>query len=196
MKSCKSFIAVIPAFVLASGCATLENTFRESPLASAFAQFDKDGDGVISRDEAQAQPNMGENFQVVDTNDSGGIDSAEYEAAAANIAPLDFEFVDINGDGVISERESGAMPISLREAFGTVDADGDTNVSPVEYEAAQVNFLDDVSFGSIDTDGDGVIDKVEAQEAPALSEAYDRLDTDQDGLISRGEFKRGQTQTG
>jgi Ca2+-binding EF-hand superfamily protein len=193
MKSYKFVTAVIPAFVLASGCATLEEAFQESPLASAFANYDEDGDGVISRDEAQAQETMTENFGVVDTNDSGGIDSREYEAAAANIAPLDFEFVDINGDGVISERESGAMPITLRESFGMVDADGDTNVSPVEYDAALVNFLDGVSFGSVDTDGDGVVDKIEAQEAPTLSESYDRVDADEDGLISEAEFKRIQT---
>jgi EF hand len=194
MKSFKSVTAVIPAFVLASGCATLENAFQESPLASAFAQFDEDGDGVISRDEAQKQPTLTKNFKVVDTNDSGGIDSAEYGAAVANIAPLDFEWVDINNDGVISEREAAAMPMSFAEAFGTIDADGDTNVSPTEYEAATVNLLDGVSFGTVDTDNDGVIDKTEAQEAPALSEAYDRADANVDGLISQGEFKRAQTQ--
>jgi Ca2+-binding EF-hand superfamily protein len=194
MKSFKSVTAVIPAFVLASGCATLENAFQESPLASAFAQFDEDGDGVISRDEAQKQPTLTENFSVIDTNDSGGVDSAEYEAAVANIAPLDFEWVDINNDGVISEREATAMPMSLTEAFGTIDADGDTNVSPTEYEAATVNLLDGVSFGSVDTDNDGVIDDIEAQDAPALSEAYDRADANVDGLISQGEFKRAQTQ--
>lgn len=193
MKSFKSVTAVVPLFVLVSGCATLEETFQESPLASAFANFDEDGDGVISRDEAQAQPTMAETFKVVDTNDSNGIDSNEYEAAAAHIAPLDFEFVDINGDGVISEREASAMPITLREAFGTVDSDADANVSPVEYEAALVNFVDGVSFGAIDTDSDGVIDKIEAQETPALSDAYARLDADQDGLLSEGEFKRAQT---
>lgn len=193
MKSFKSFAAVVPVFVLASGCATLEETFQESPLSSAFAKFDEDGDGVISRDEAQMQPTVAANFQVIDTNDSGGIDSKEYEAAAATVAPLDFEWVDINGDGVISERESGAMPITLREAFGTIDADGDTNVSPTEYEAALVNPLDGVSFGAIDADGDGVISKMEADEAPTLAEAYTVADADEDGLISKGEFKRAQT---
>lgn len=84
------------------------------------------------------------------------------------------------------------MPVSLKEAFDTVDTDGDKNVSPKEYEAASVNLFRDVNFASLDTDGDGVIGAAEAEKMPALSEAFDRVDSDADELISEKEFGAAQ----
>jgi hypothetical protein len=99
---------------------------------------------------------------------------------------------DINEDGVVSEREAAAMPVSLNEAFGDIDTDGDSNVSPQEYSAATTNLLEGVEFRSLDSDGDGVIGEDEATEAPPLAEAFDRVDTDADGLISGQEFAAAQ----
>ncbi|MBA2408806.1 MAG: hypothetical protein H0V62_03160 [Gammaproteobacteria bacterium] len=186
----KIAVPVVAALVFVSGCAQLQSI--DNPFAGAQSRFDKDGDGVISKREAQANEQLAANFNRIDTNRSGGIDPNEYAAAVSNIARLEFSQVDINGDGVISEREAAAMPVSLREAFGTVDADGDKNVSPVEYEAATTNLLQDVDFDDIDTDGDGVISVDEAAERPVLSDAYDRVDSDADGLISQEEFEAAQ----
>jgi Ca2+-binding EF-hand superfamily protein len=188
----KKSVPIIAAVAFLSGCASLEEAYKESPLASALAQFDEDGDGVLSETEAEADPGLSENFSRIDTNDSGGIDADEYTAATINIDDLSFEQVDINADGVISEREAAAMPVSLNEAFGTVDADGDSNVSPTEYQAAQTNLLQTVDFASLDTDGDGVIGTEEANEAPPLAEAYELVDTDADGLISEDEYSAAQ----
>jgi hypothetical protein len=187
-----SISLAVAAVVLISGCATLKNTFESSPFASAFNKLDEDGDGVVSKQEAQELPPLAQDFNSIDVNRSGGLDPNEFAAATTFIADLSFEEVDINGDGVISPREADAMPISLREAFGTVDADTDGNVSPVEYQAASVNLLDGVSFGSIDTDGDGVVGTREAEEVPLLSDMYDPVDTDADGLISREEYEAAQ----
>ena len=175
-----------------SGCATLENTYESTALASAFNQFDKDEDGVISRREAEPYWPLATNFDRIDTNASGGIDINEYGAATRQIAKVSFEQTDINADGVISEREADAMPLSLREIFGDVDADGDANVSSVEYQAASVNLLQGMSFDDIDRDGDGVIGSKEANEISVLAEMYERVDTDEDGLISRQEYEAAQ----
>jgi Ca2+-binding EF-hand superfamily protein len=188
----KSSIPIVAAVTLLSGCAAIQETFQESPLVSAFSNLDEDGDGVISKQEAQAFPPLGQNFTAIDTNRSGGIDPDEYAAANTRLANLAFDEVDINGDGVISEREAAAMPISLREGFGDVDADADSNVSPVEYQAAQVILLEGVSFGTVDRDGDGVISQREAQGVAPLAEVYDTVDTDEDGLISQEEFAAAQ----
>lgn len=182
----KGFIPIIAAASLLAGCQTLRNI--ENPLATAYSEFDTDQDGVISRQEAQALPALAKNFHRIDTNRSGGIDGNEYAAATLNIADLRFDDVDVNGDGVISEREAGAMPVSLQEAFDTVDADGDQNVSQVEYKAATVNLLQGMDFASLDSDNDGVVSTEEAEKMPLLSEAYERLDTDADGMISQKEF--------
>lgn len=186
----RSSAPILAALVFLSGCQTLRDL--ENPLATAYSGFDDDEDGVISQQEAQESPTLSANFNRIDTNSSGGIDADEYASATTNIADVSFQEVDINGDGVISEREAAAMPVSLSEAFGTVDADGDNNVSPTEYEAASVNLLQGVDFASLDTDGDGVIGAEEADEMPPLSEDYDRVDTDEDGLISQGEYAAAQ----
>jgi Ca2+-binding EF-hand superfamily protein len=186
----RNSVPIVAALAFMSGCQTLQD--MENPLATAYSGFDADEDGVISEQEAQKASALERDFGRIDTNRSGGIDADEYAAATTNIAPLSFEEVDINGDGVVSEREAAAMPVSLSEAFGTVDADGDNNVSPVEYDAAATNLLRGVDFGSLDTDSDGVIGAEEAAEMPPLSESYDRVDTDADGLISETEYEAAQ----
>lgn len=186
----KTFAFLAAALMFLSGCQTLRDI--ENPMANAYSGFDEDGDGVISQREAQGSPNLAENFERIDTNKSGGIDDAEYQAATMHIADLRFEEVDVNEDGVVSEREAAAMPVSLKEAFGDVDTDGDSNVSPQEYEAATTNLLADIDFRSLDSDGDGVIGQQEAESMPPLSEAFHRVDTDADDLISEKEFAIAQ----
>lgn len=186
----KTLMMLVAGLVLLSGCQTLRQV--ENPLANAWSGFDEDGDGVISEQEAQGTPTLSENFSRIDTNGSGGIDDSEYQAATMHIADLSFEEVDVNQDGVVSEREAGAMPVSLKEVFTDVDTDGDENVSPQEYAAARTNLLEDVDFASLDSDGDGVIGSAEAEKMPPLSEAFARVDTDADNLISEKEFQAAQ----
>lgn len=184
------FVLIIAGLSFLCGCQTLRDV--QNPLANAYSGFDEDGDGVISSQEAQASSTLAKNFDAIDTNSSGGIDGNEYAAATLHIANVSFEEADINEDGVISGREAAAMPVSLKEAFDDVDADGDNNVSPTEYKAATINLLQDVDFSSLDTDGDGVIGAQEAQKMPALSESFDRVDSDADELISEKEFEAAQ----
>lgn len=186
----KSVVFVITGLVFLSGCQTLRQ--MDNPLATAYSGFDADGDGVISEQEGRASPALADNFSRLDTNQSGGIDDREYKAATMHVADLRFQEVDVNGDGVVSEREAGAMPVSLKEAFDDIDTDGDRNVSPQEYRAATTNLLEGVDFGSLDTDGDGVIGEDEAQKMPPLSESFARVDTDADQLISEKEFATAQ----
>lgn len=186
----KKAVFILAGFVLVAGCQTLREV--DNPLATAYSEFDSDGDGVISRQEGGALPALQQNFARIDTNQSGGIDDNEYQAATMHVADLSFEEVDVNGDGVLSEREAAAMPVSLKDAFGDIDTDGDNNVSPQEYQAATTNLLEGVDFESLDEDGDGVIGKNEANGMPPLAEAFDRVDTDADGLISQQEFDAAQ----
>jgi Ca2+-binding EF-hand superfamily protein len=187
-----SLCLIIGALASVAGCATVQNTYERTPFASAFSGFDKNDDGVISRQEAQVYSPLANNFSRIDTNGSAGIDTNEYTAATSQVASINFQEVDANGDGVISKREADGMPFSLKEIYGDVDADRDSNVSTVEYQAASVNLLRGMSFESIDWDGDGIISTNEASELPVLAEAYDRVDTDDDGLISRKEYAAAQ----
>lgn len=185
----KKWIPLAAALPVLAGCQTMGMSGIPGMTSDAFGEYDEDGDGVISRSEAQESTVLGNNFDTLDTNSSGGIDPREFEAGSAYIANIDFSSVDINDDGVISEREAEAMPDSLHTAFGTVDADGDGNVSPTEYRAAAVDLLQGVNFGDIDRDGDSVITPDEADRVPALGEIFDRVDTDADGQVSREEFE-------
>ncbi|HLT92639.1 MAG TPA: hypothetical protein VKZ85_17020 [Woeseiaceae bacterium] len=187
MKHAMFFIA---GFAILAGCQSIRQ--MENPLTTAYSEYDSDGDGVISRQEAGEIPGLEQNFDRLDTNQSGGIDESEYRAATMHVADLSFEEVDINGDGVVSEREAAAMPVSLNEAFDDVDTDGDRNVSEQEYLAATTNLLEGADFESLDSDGDGVIGENEARDMPLLAEAFDRVDTDADGLISDEEFAAAQ----
>ena len=186
----KTYVLIFAGLTFVSGCETLQNI--ENPLSTAYSDFDRDGDGVISEQEAEALPTLANNFQQIDTNSSGGIDDNEYAAATMHVADLSFDEVDVNGDGVISEREAAAMPVSLKEAFNDVDTDGDQNVSPTEYRAATTNLLENVEFSSLDADGDGVIGSTEADNMPILGEAFDRVDSDGDRLISEEEYQAAQ----
>jgi Ca2+-binding EF-hand superfamily protein len=186
----KHAMFAIAGITLLSACQTVRQL--DNPLATAYSEFDADGDGVISRQEGGASPALARSFDRIDTNQSGGIDDREYKAATMHLADMSFSEVDINDDGVVSEREAAAMPVSLKEAFGDIDTDGDSNVSPTEYRAATINLLEGVEFRSLDTDGDGVIGEEEAREMPPLSEAFDRVDTDADGLVSGQEFAAAQ----
>jgi Ca2+-binding EF-hand superfamily protein len=187
----KKLVPVIATVAFAAGCQTLQDL---NPLATASAtnEYDTDQDGVISRQEAQSVPALSNNFNRIDTNRSGGIDPNEYTAATVSIAEFQFGEADVNGDGVISEREAAAMPASLYARFDAVDADADGNVSQVEYQAANVNLLQEVEFESLDTDGDGVISVMEAEQVPFLAADFERLDADGDGLVGRDEFRAAQ----
>ncbi len=43
----------------------------------SFDELDQDGDGVISRDEAEATPGLGESFDALDANADGVLDESE-----------------------------------------------------------------------------------------------------------------------
>ena len=180
------------ALLVFTSCATMQagNPFS---VGKGFAELDQDGDSVISKKEAAQQPTLEQAFERLDTDGDNNLTPTEYQAATANVARgMDFAQVDINRDGVISQREVNAMPFSLRETFDRVDADGDDNISPVEYQAATTNPFQGLNFQKLDMDSDGVISKKEAAKAPTLSDAFDRLDADGDGWISRNEFTAAQ----
>jgi Ca2+-binding EF-hand superfamily protein len=180
------------ALLVLTSCATMQdgNPFG---TGKAFAELDQDGDSVISKKEAAQQPTLAQVFERLDTDRDNNLSPTEYQAATAYVARgMDFTQVDVNRDGVISQREVNAMPFSLRETFDRVDADGDDNISPVEYQAATTNLFQGLNFQELDMDGDGVLSEDEAAKVPTLRDAFDRLDADGDGWISRDEFTAAQ----
>ncbi len=180
------------ALLVLTSCATMQDGNPFS-TGKAFAELDQDGDSVISKKEAAQQPTLAQAFERLDTDRDNNLSPSEYQAATANVARgMNFAQVDLNRDGVISQREVNAMPFSLRETFDRVDADGDNNISLVEYQAATTNLFQGLNFQELDMDSDGVLSEDEAAKVPILSDAFDRLDVDGDGWISRDEFTAAQ----
>jgi Ca2+-binding EF-hand superfamily protein len=103
-----------------------------------FAQVDLNNDEVISEREANAMPfSLREAFDRVDTDDDDNISPVEYQAATTNMfQALNFEALDKDGDGVLSQDETAEAPM-LSDAFDRLDADGDSWISRVEFSAAQ-----------------------------------------------------------
>jgi Ca2+-binding EF-hand superfamily protein len=103
-----------------------------------IADWDKDGDGKVSRDEYLGPP---EHFDALDTNKDGFIDKSE----APQMPPAE-------GDEVMVEKGQGFI--------NDWDADGDGKVSADEYTGPPENFQD------LDTNKDGFIDKSEEPQPP------------------------------
>lgn len=192
MKSLATVMALLMAGAL-GGCAAVQDTVnRVTGNDQGLSELDANGDGVISRQEADRNRALARNFEQVDTNRDQNINRAELRAAHTRVGEVDFRQIDYNGDGVVSKREAEAVPPSLDQAFDRIDADGDGNVSQSEYQAARLNLLGDTEFAAFDTDGDGVIDSREAQDEIALREDFNKIDVDDDGLISDEEFARAR----
>jgi len=103
-----------------------------------FARVDVNGDGVISRREAEAMPaSLKDVFKIVDTDRDDNVSRAEYRAATVNLlSGVSFASLDRDGDQVIGKSEAKASP-ELEQAFNRVDSDGDGLISRKEFAAAQ-----------------------------------------------------------
>jgi Ca2+-binding EF-hand superfamily protein len=106
--------------------------------AAAFDAVDRNGDGVISREEFQAA--RAEQFGRRDRNQDGFIDSADLrERAAARAALAEGigrvqQRMDTNGDGRLSKDEFLRGGLDL---FERADTDGNGSLDAKELQAAR-----------------------------------------------------------
>jgi Ca2+-binding EF-hand superfamily protein len=73
------FAAAAAALLAAAGAASAQMP----PAADIIKNWDKDGNGTVSKDEWVAAGRPAERFDVVDANKDGQITAAELEAAMA-----------------------------------------------------------------------------------------------------------------
>jgi Ca2+-binding EF-hand superfamily protein len=129
-------LVVTPAALLAA----------EPPMdRGAIKAWDTNGDGVLSRDEAQAAADarVAQLFERLDANKDGLITSDETQQArterqAAARAHMDerFKAADTNGDGLLSKEEAQKGMPMLGRRFDALDTNKDGAIARDELENA------------------------------------------------------------
>ena len=129
-----------------------------------FSELDEDGDRSVSREEAQAETKLTDNWSTYDEDGDGSLNPQEYSG---------FEGTSASGDtdGMlgIGEAEQG-MPATRHQ---------------------QQTVGDDL-LGELDSDGDGAISRDEAEGEAGLTGQWDQLDRNSDGKLDAQELSDQQ----
>ena len=133
-------VACLSMTVLIQACAT-----PAEPPAADRPRLDANGDGIVTREEAQVYPRLATHFDAADTNRDGRLDAAEVEAgretarreARAAIRER-WTAADKDGDGAISQAEANESMPRLAKRFGEFDANGDGKISRDEIHSFSV----------------------------------------------------------
>lgn len=181
---------------LASGGPAL----AQSPLERGFRTADRNGDGVITIGEMEAQQDQ--RFRAGDRNGDAGLTLEEFTGAAPDgltaegrrqwgeSRRLHFRHLDRDRDGRLTRREFAE---TARRAFSAADADRDSALSPQEIAAfveqggaRMAQNAARLRRDSLDRDGDG---RLGAEEfATARAAAMAARDADGDGALVFEEY--------
>ena len=138
-KVAKSFLPLSAALLIGAAVISQPAHARPGHGPGHWQQMDENGDGVVSRDEAEASAKA--RFEKADGDGDGSVTQEEIKAAReakrAERADARFEEADTNSDGVLSEDEAVGRAL-LR--FDEVDTDGDGTISEDERKAARKQF--------------------------------------------------------
>jgi len=121
---------LIPVLMLA-GCATTSTSTPEQK----FRHADKDGNGVVSRQEATSLI-IANAFAMYDANGDGFVTEGEYVASGGT--PENFRKVNKTGSGRISLAEAQASPLVFNTfgvSFNEADTNKDGQVTLAEYKS-------------------------------------------------------------
>lgn len=148
--------------LLAAGWAQAQTTEPVAPAAPVAPmaksksakpmKLDTDGDGYVSREEAQGHKGLATRFDAADTDKDARLSSAELKALHDSMPPKPgkapkapktgkapaFNTLDTNADQMLSRDEIAQHP-KLAKRFEQVDTNKDGQVSADEYAAAKAS---------------------------------------------------------
>jgi Ca2+-binding EF-hand superfamily protein len=123
----------------------------QARMQQQFRQADKDGDGALSKAEAEAgMPRLAKHFDAIDANNDGKITQDELSAYAAKRNAQWKERAALGG-----HRDPQALKARFAERFKQADADGDGALSRAEAEKSMPRIVK--HFDQIDANHDGKI---------------------------------------
>lgn len=141
-----AMLSVAPVALLAATAATDAPAPTQRAERGWFKQLDANGDGVITKEEAQSSANarVEKTFADLDANHDGQITQDEIKAAhderrAAMEAKFEARFkeADKNGDGLLSKEEVTAGMPRLTRGFDRLDTNKDGQLSADELKAGR-----------------------------------------------------------
>jgi Ca2+-binding EF-hand superfamily protein len=146
--------ALIAALQLAPAIALAATTGTNARLAEQFRRADADGNGMVSRAEAErAAPLLAKQFDAIDANRDGQISPEEIRAfrragrserrARGSVQGTQagtkfedyFARADTDGDGVLSRAEAERGLPRVAKKFERIDRDGDGRLTREEIQA-------------------------------------------------------------
>jgi Ca2+-binding EF-hand superfamily protein len=137
----------------------------EAEWQRIFAQYDQNGDNLLSKNEIESIPVEGRGEEELDPNQG--------RLAA-------FERLDVNRNNGIDSVEWPGKD----EDFGYLDANQNGSLSRVEFLSRNGRFWNQ-PFENLDFDANGIIVRSEWLDS---EESFDRLDNDRNGMVERREF--------
>ena len=174
---------------------------RGAGMVERLKAADKNADGLISREEAQASlPGLATNFDAIDANKDGNITYAEMQAVRGTHAHgargEGWKQWDANADGKLGRDEVANAP-RLAQQFDALDANKDGFLTAEEFPAARFGRGPGgrgQGYTRWDANADGKLSRDEVAGAPRLSQEFDAIDANKDGFLSVEELQavRGQ----
>lgn len=179
----RNALAVAFAATLTAAAPSLVAAMPSDGAKPAPMQYDRNGDGLVSRDEAQAAPRLAASFDRLDANKDGQLTRDELRAGRPQAGDAHRARLDANKDGMIS-REEARPTQRLSQNFDALDTDKDGQLSAAEMRAMRSRG----SMSEVDTNKDGTVSRDEAKASPRLARSFDTIDADRDGQLTRKEL--------